>query len=374
MISHSEIDDRLIRAREIRDELEKLDIEYEVSIAKADGTRRALRNRIEDLNAEYAKCFYSYKELEEMPLSHYVYYLGEVGYAKCGDGSKIKKFDAHKLMLEKTEQEYDFMKSKLWLKTKEKMESRDTSKKPDAEDAILSSILNAAVSFTGGMIFSAVRQFQKKDKIQQAKNEYLTTDEAEQIADNIKANLNAKYPTLDTSDMNASNIIGKMRDAYDNCYSEHYTDVTIKPGWENYYVDCRHGLIDNLENILCQGNYSMPSGGEALGHIFVDAGFVASLGALATLAIIFGPRLINKTRFKLMKHELNKNEKISNVAQLINDYEKAKEDLQECNISINEFYDIVKDVDAKYNNLSTKKTKSRKNKDDEDAHENALTL
>ena len=164
--------------------------------------------------------------------------------------------------------------------------------------------IGAAVTFLGGLLANSAENKARKAEYIEAH-----LPEVEAKTEEIKAQLHEKYPVLDTSNLDYTNIEDVMRDAYYNCFHKisggAFSEdvITIKDGWTDYYVDYANRNLgwvkeemDSVTNGYDHASItdsiltSLPSG-------------VGSMAVICAAAII--PLAIHKAKMHSMQKEIN---------------------------------------------------------------------
>ncbi len=168
--------------------------------------------------------------------------------------------------------------------------------------SLLGGIGGAGVTVGGGVFANAAENAARKE-------EYIESirPELEAETEDMKAILNERYPLLDTSKFDSTNIVEGLRKAFHDCFTRTpggniFQDdtLTIIPGWERYYVDWRNGNLsfvhDKLEALISRFDH----------YPLIDSikdMVPAGVGAVAlTVAVVAVPTVIHK----LKAHRLEK--------------------------------------------------------------------
>ena len=178
----------------------------------------------------------------------------------------------------------------------------------------LGAIVGAITTIGGGMMATAIENAARKKAYVQTIQPEINQKVAE-----IKAILQERYPQLDTSNWDSSNMVEGLRKAYNDCYTtisggNVFKSETIKiiPGWDRYFVDYRNGNLGWVN----EGIESITSGYDHASILdSIRDMLPLGVGALAlTLAIVAVPSLIHKAKAdslnrQIAKLEANQNEK-----------------------------------------------------------------
>ena len=145
---------------------------------------------------------------------------------------------------------------------------------------------------------NSIRRAECIKKIEPDLNEYMET---------VNADLNQKYPVLDTSNFTYSNLKEELYNAYLQCYaggSKAYPRM-VKEGWEDFYIDYSRGALNQyFDQISAMGNnFEHTSVVDCLIYAIPIGVAVACI----TGAVAFGPVLYREYKIKKLTKDIQEN-------------------------------------------------------------------